>query len=241
MYNDYMRVGELGKYINDIYFNNEKNIKDFIMKIYNSYDNRTYPYVVEKKKAAEIYLMFYLEKYMMGEINEIFLRKYFKALSIILINDFKDTGSVIANVNEIEIFIGKIAEIYDFFLELAKRKKLIILVHQDANINYKGSYTKEKYKGEEYDVINIYNNNNEIDYLFVLAHEIGHFIHLNKIQKFEKLENIIDDKEEIADLIAIFLISKAGYNIPYIGILEKNYKKIKCIAQILDKLDKDML
>lgn len=234
-------IYKFGNYLCETNLNNkQKEFLKSIKLIYDKYLNLEYPVIKCNEEASELYIVYYINNYINHKIDEKVFLDYLKKLGIILKNDFslflKDE-ICFQKINECMINIFKK---YKYIYQLAKDNNLVILLHNRVNINNKGTFSVELYGDVKCSVINIYQNNDNLNYIFILAHEIGHFIYefckdeINSMLLFKVNEL---DKEKIADDIAIVILRGIGYKIDNY-IIDSNFFKTKEINDFLKKNNK---
>lgn len=232
-------IYEFGNYLCSTNFNNEK--KEFLNKIdllYKKYLTLEYPVIKYNEEASELYIIYYINNYINNKINEDVFWDYLKKLGIVLKYDFDLFLNEEICFLQVNNFIVNLFEKYKFIYKLARDNNLVVLLHNRVNFNYKGSFSIEPYGSIRCSVINIYQNNSNIDYIFVLAHEIGHFIY-EFCEKEVKGIFIVDiealDKERIADYIAMVILIELGYKIDNSCIMDEHFSKFKEMNDFLKK------
>lgn len=213
----YSNIYQLGKYINKNLKKNKSKLLYVIKNIYYKYENIEYPIILERNCAAEMYLNFYIDKYLKSEVEQDCFWEYIRIISELFTDNFQESLNNNTKLDKVNDFFRFIKSNNPCIYKLCVENKLIVLLHDNISKQYKGSFNEEKYINNQCSVINIYENDDNLDYIFILAHELGHFIEKN--YKSE-LTSVIEtyDIEMIADSIAIIILENINYDISKLKI-----------------------
>lgn len=190
---------ELYKYIINV--DNDKILEILYDKYLNFFKMNKQLFFYEDMSVWFTFLIDF-EKALSSNVNEQMLIKFVHSQATIYQMEHKNFNGNHIDEKEIEKTFYKIVENNILLKSLIKKHELYILIHRESHICYKGIFCKEYFSRKQCNIIHIYETK-ELDYKFILAHELGHYIFEN-IFKYCDVE--IEEKEKIADKYADTLL-----------------------------------
>ena len=140
--NNYLNIYELGEYINRNLKQNKRELSSLFENIYYKYENMEYPIILESNCAAEMYLNYYIDKYFKSGIKQDYFWEYIRIISESFKNNFEGRVNDSTILDKVSEFFCFVKNNNSYIYNLCIDKKLVVLLHDDINKKYKGSFNE---------------------------------------------------------------------------------------------------